>query len=63
MATMGENLVRPVVLAQAIYLGPTFYMTLGKGVSLSGAFEPQAGGNAYWAGNFGRLDSLIFLQL
>ena len=31
---------------QAIYLGPTFYMTLGKGVSLSGAFEPQAWGNA-----------------
>ena len=31
---------------QALYAGPTFYITLGRGVSLSGAFEPQLWGQA-----------------
>jgi hypothetical protein len=31
---------------QAVYLGPTFYATLGKGVSLSGAWEPQVWGQS-----------------
>lgn len=31
---------------QALYVGPTFYMTLGRGISLSGAFEPQVWGRA-----------------
>jgi hypothetical protein len=31
---------------QALYAGPTFYMTLGQGVSLSGAWEPQVWGQA-----------------
>jgi len=31
---------------QALYAGPTFYMTMGRGVSLSGAWEPQLWGQA-----------------
>ena len=30
---------------QALYVGPTFYLTLGRHASLSGAFEPQAWGS------------------
>jgi hypothetical protein len=44
-----SGLAMQALTDQAIYAGPTFYMTLGKGVSLSGAWEPQSWGQA---GNF-----------
>jgi hypothetical protein len=40
-----EGLALAGLSDQALYVGPTFYMTLGKGASLSGAFEPQAWGS------------------
>lgn len=33
-----------ILVGQAIYLGPTFYMPIGRGVSLSGAWNIQAWG-------------------
>jgi len=41
-----SGLAMQELTGQALYAGPTFYMTLGGGVSLSGAFEPQVWGQA-----------------
>lgn len=41
-----DGLALQALTDQALYAGPTFYMTLDRGVSLSGAWEPQVWGQA-----------------
>lgn len=41
-----DGLALQALTGQALYIGPTFYMTLGRGVSLSGAWEPQVWGQS-----------------
>jgi hypothetical protein len=41
-----DGLALHALTDQALYTGPTFYMTLSRGVSLSGAWEPQLWGQA-----------------
>jgi hypothetical protein len=41
-----DGLALQTLTGQALYVGPTFFITLGKGASLSGAWEPQVWGQS-----------------